>query len=192
MAGTAAPAIGATGQYTWQDFLALQDGDRRELIDGWLVECDMATEQHEYMVAYLITMLGVWALGNGGKVLASAYKVRVSDQRGVMPDVQYFRAGRKNPPQGLESGAPDLVVEVVSPTSRQLDRVTKLRYYQAIGAPEYWLVDPEDQTLHRFVLQGHPGQWQTTHALVPADGVFTPPSFAGLQVDLQRLFAVPE
>lgn len=182
------------GRYTWDDFVALPDDDKRELFDGFLVECDMATELHEYLTALFIAVLFAWAQKNGGKVLAAAYKVRVSANRGVMPDVQYFKPGRKNPPQALTTGAPDLVVEVVSPTSQRYDRVTKLRYYQQIGVPEYWLVDPEAQTLHRFVLVAGPdgSVWQTTHALSSEDGDFTPPSFGGLAIAMGTLFVMPQ
>ena len=189
-----APPQTGMGPYTWDDFVALPDDDKRELIDGYLLEADVATEMHEYVTACLIGMLWQWAQTNGGKVLAAAYKVKVTDRRGVMPDVQYYRPGRKNPAQGLTEGAPDLAVEIVSESSRRIDRVTKLRYYQQIGTPEYWLIDPEEQTLLRFVLvDSADGMlWQTTHALTVEDGQFAPPSFAGMTIDLQRLFTLPE
>ena len=47
-------------------------------------------------------------------------------------------------------GTPDLVVEILSPSSRRYDRVTKLRWYAQLGVPEYWLVDPDARTLERL------------------------------------------
>ncbi len=194
MATAAQLAAPAAGPFTWHDYLALADDDRRELFDGYLLEADVATALHEWIVAYLITVLNTWAFGNGGRALASAYKVRISDRRAVMPDVQFYRRGRSTPAQALTEGGPDLAVEVISAGSRGIDSVTKLRYYLQIGVPEYWLVDPEAQTLTCFVqVQTAAGPaWQVTHALGIGDGQFAPPTFAGLCVDLQRLFTVPD
>ena len=186
-------ATSACGPWTWDDFVALPTGDRRELLDGHLFEVEIPTDMHEFIVAELIRLLGNWAVDNGGKVLASGYKVKISTGRGVMPDVQFYRPGRKTARQGLVEGAPDLAVEVISPTSRGIDRVTKLGYYQQIGTPEYWLVDPDAQTIEVFVQEG--GRWWLRErAIWPigpeagGDATCQPASFAGLVVSLPRLF----
>jgi Uma2 family endonuclease len=80
---------------TWEDFLALGEDDPRELIDGRLVEVDVPTERHEFVVASLIAALSQWTRKHGGRELASGYKVKVSETRGVMPDVQLYRKGRR-------------------------------------------------------------------------------------------------
>jgi len=181
----------APGPYTWDDFLALGDDDTRELIDGHLLEVDVATLPHEEIVATLITFLGAWARAReprAGRVLASSYKVRISARRGVMPDVQFYRAGNDAPAgqlQGLTTGRPDLAVEVVSPSGRRYDRVVKLAWYASVGVPEYWIVDPEARTLERLVLDGE------HYAIVEAlsdEEVFRPASFDGLVVPLRELW----
>ena len=88
--------------------------------------------------------------------MVSGYKVRVSERRGVMPDLQFYRKGNDAPrgqEQGLVAGRADLVVEVISPPSRRYDRVTKLRYYAELGVPEYWIVDPDAKTVEDLVLR---------------------------------------
>ena len=134
---------------TWDDFLRLDDDDRRELLDGRLVEGGVPTLGHERAVIALGTLLTQWAWERGvGEVLASGYKVRIDDRRGVMPDVQYFRPGNlpgQADEQGLAHGRPDLAVEVISPGSRHYDAVRKRADYAAIGVPEYWLVDPVER-----------------------------------------------
>ena len=178
------------GPYTWDDFLALDDEDRRELIDGHLLEVDVPTRTHEEIVALLIYFLGAWARERkAGRVLASGYKVRISARRGVMPDVQFYRTENNPPPsehQALTRGRPDLAVEVVSPSGRRYDRVVKLAYYASIGVPEYWIVDPEAQTLERLVLGD--ASYVIADAL-SGDDVFRPASFEGLQVPLRELWA---
>jgi Uma2 family endonuclease len=84
----------AATPYTWSDFVALGEDDLRELIDGELVEVEVPTGRHEEIVALLCHFLVAWAeAGHGGRARASGYKVRVSDRRGVMPDLQFYRRG---------------------------------------------------------------------------------------------------
>ncbi len=177
------------GPHTWGDFVALDEDDTRELIDGQLLEIDVATELHEWIVMFLGRCLLDWALAHGGRVLGSAYKVRITEHRGVMPDLHYYAKGRPaNPPQGLVKGSPDLGVEVISPSSRRYDRVTKLAWYASIGMPEYWIVDSEAKTIERLVLRD--GVYAIVH--VASDGTFDPASFPGLSIPLDRLFTIPE
>jgi Uma2 family endonuclease len=124
----------------------------------------------------------------GGEVLGSGYKVRISERRGVMPDVQFFRAGNlagRQQDKGLAQGRPDLVVEIVSPSSRRYDRVTKLRWYASIGVPEYWLVDPDARTLEGLVLR------EGTSLIADSlgdDGTLCPSTFEGLAIPLAKLW----
>ena len=176
------------GPYTWEDFIALDEDDLRELIDGELVEVEVPKRRHERIVVKLAMALGSWAEERGGEALASGYKVRITKKRGVMPDAQFFRAGHLPAPEhedGLAEGHPDLVVEVVSPSSRRYDRVVKARWYAEIGVPEYWIVDPESRTVERLVLTE--GRW-TIATTAAEDEPFEPPSFPGLALDLTKLW----
>lgn len=176
---------------SWEEFAALPDTDRRELIDGELVEIELPTRLHEYVVATLIIILGGWVRQRkSGYLTASGYKVRVSDERGVMPDLQFYKAGNpgKQTPQGLVEGAPDLAVEVISESSERYDRVTKLNWYASIGCPEYWIVDPEARTLQRLVLKE--GRYMIMASLAD-DAIFAPDSFPGLEIPLVELWTIP-
>jgi Uma2 family endonuclease len=180
------------GPYTWSDFIELDEDDPRELLDGHLVEIEVPTLMHEAIVADLIVVLGSWARERkAGLVVASGYKVRIGERRGAMPDLQFFRTGNVPVDQqkGLERGHPDLAIEVISPTSRSKDSVRKLYDYAAIGAPEYWLVDPEARTLTRMVLRE--GAYSIVEA-VEGDAVFRPEGFEDLEIDLGRLWGAAE
>lgn len=173
---------------TWDDFIALDDDDRRELIDGELIEVEVPTEQHEYIVALLLYFLQTWIRPRkAGRLLASGYKVKIDAHRGLMPDIQFYAAGNTAPMQGNDIGRPDVAIEIISPGSRRYDRVVKLNSYAAIGVPEYWIIDPEPQTVERLVLTDG-GLYTTTHALA-GDAVFAPPSFDGLEIPLGELWA---
>lgn len=176
---------------TWSEFIALPDHDRRELVRGQLVGLEVPTDVHEHIVAVVIFHLMAWArAGGGGKVFASGYKVRIRNDTGFMPDVQYFQPGRVTGRQGLAKGAPDLVVEVISPSSVRFDQVEKLNAYASIGTREYWLIHPENRTLHRFVL-GASNHFVVQDAL-EGDATFRPTSFPGLEVQLSELWTLPE
>jgi Uma2 family endonuclease len=178
-------------RYSWDDFLALDDDDRRELIDGELVEVEVTNGSHEYIVALLIFFIGGWAhTGRRGHVLGSGYKVRIDDRRGVMPDVQFFRASNRAYGQyeGLAHGRPDLAVEVISPSSRRYDRVKKLGWYARIGVPEYWIVDADARTVERLVLSR--GRY-VVDGSAEGDATFAPKTLAGLAIPRAELWAFP-
>ena len=122
--------------------------------------------------------------------MSSGYKVRVSDDRGAMPDVQFYRTGNTatRTPQGLTSGAPDLAVEVISPTSVRHDRVTKLNWYARIGVPEYWIITPELRTLEQLILRD--GLYVITQTATDND-VFKPETFPGLELPLGEFWTLP-
>ena len=190
-----APEAGSTtdaGPYRWEDFLSLDDDDRRELIDGEFLETEVPNEIHEWIVTWLVTSLTIWAQPRrAGITLPSGYKVRIRDDRGVMPDVQFFRRGRGALPQrGLDRGAPDLAVEIISPSSKRFDRVVKLAWYASIGTPEYWVVDPVKRTLERYLLASAGTlDLADTHQ---GDVRFAPETFPELEIDLAQLWTIPE
>ncbi len=178
------------GPYTWDDFIALEEDDLRELIDGELVEVEVPTKAHERIAFLIAHFLETWAEPReAGMTLGSGYKIRITQKRGVMPDVQFYRAGNepRGQEQGLVEGRPDVVVEVSSPSSVRYDRVKKLAWYASLGVPEYWIVDPAARTVERLVLEG--GRYMIADALADS-GVLRPTSFEGLEIPLAKLWKV--
>lgn len=183
----------ASRRYTWDDFVALGDEDRRELVDGQLVEVEVPTKWHESLVVVLAFYLHAWARTRKMRVLSSAYKVRVRSDRGAMPDVQMLKESvyraRAND-QGLTKGRPELVVEIVSPSSRRHDRVRKVAWYSALGVPEYWIVDVDDRMVQRLVLRG--SSYLLGQQAAEAE-MFCPKSMPGLEIPLTELWnALPK
>jgi Uma2 family endonuclease len=187
-----ATAPSAPGPHTWDDFIALDDDDRRELIDGELLEVEVPTEIHEYIAALLTILIGGWARERRkGFAFVSGYKVKITERRAVMPDVQLYLHGNKTAnrtAQGLVGGHPDLAIEILTPGSARYDRVVKLVYYASIGVPEYWVVDPAARTLERLVLDGE--RYRIEEA-ASGDDVLRPRSFEGLEIPLKELWTIP-
>ncbi|WP_394833344.1 Uma2 family endonuclease [Pendulispora rubella] len=180
------------GPYTWDDFIKLDEDDLRELIDGELVEVEVPGLPHEHIVAHVVTELRVWAKQNGGRVFPSGVKVYISERRGVMPDAQYYakdHPAAQRPVERRVRRSPDLAVEVLSPSSRRIDRVVKLGYYASVGTLEYWLIDPEAQTLDRYLLKK--GHYILAASLSGAD-VFRPETLPGFELSLGEIWPTEE
>ncbi len=196
------PAPRLTPEVTWEDFQALPEDDRRELVDGELLELEVPTWLHEHIVIRLAYFLTAWGLEQGAVVIGSAYRVRISRHQGFNPDLQLYLADNphRGQAQGLEQGHPDLAVEVISPgpggceaepgettspSSRRHDRLTKVEGYARIGTPEYWIVDPEVRSIERLVLRD--GLYFLAGGAAE-DEVFRPTAFDGLEIPLAKLW----
>jgi Uma2 family endonuclease len=180
-------------EITLEAWAGLDEEDRRELVDGILVEEEMPTTVHELIVAWVIEVLRVWARSRGGLVLGSGVKLAVAPGRGRMPDAMVYLRGKRRPPvQGLVDVPPSVAIEVVTATPRdeRRDRVEKLREYAAFGIQWYWLVDPEMRTFEVLEL-GNDGRY--VHAVAVSEGVVeNVPGCEGLLVDVDGLWAEVE
>lgn len=178
----------ASSRVEWRDFIALDDDDRRELVDGVLVEVEVPNKWHEWIVGQILFHLTLWASKRDLVVLPSGYKVRINNRRGAMPDVQVLTAEayRDADPLGLSRGRPEIAVEVISPTSRGHDRVRKLGWYASIGVPEHWIVDPDARSLERCVLDD--GVY-SVREVAEGDVTFKPKGLRGLSIPLGAIWA---
>jgi Uma2 family endonuclease len=95
------------------------------------------------------------ARANNGLLLYAPLDAILADPSIVQPDIVYLTADRKErvSRRGIE-GAPTLIVEILSPSTQRIDRVTKPRLYARSRVPFLWLVDPDARTLEAFALEG--------------------------------------
>src|SRR6266542_4584479 len=130
-----------------------EDNLRRELIDGELIVTAAPALRHQRVVRRLVVALDRYAEANGGEVFPSPTDVFLSETNVVEPDVIFVRAenARKLEERFVRS-APDLVVEVSSPSTRRLELIRKRDLYERFGVPEYWYVDLEAERVevHRL------------------------------------------
>ena len=165
-----------------------EDGNRYEVIDGRLYVSPppILVHQNASSVLHFLVMQYVRQRGLG-KVFAAPVGVVLDDENGLQPDLVYVsreRAGILSE-RGIE-GAPDLVVEILSPSTRGRDRGIKMRRYAAAGVPHYWIVDPRTRTLEAYQLteQGY----ELIGAYGPGD-IFRPALFPGLEIPIDDLWA---
>jgi Uma2 family endonuclease len=141
--------------WTYDDYVLLpEDGNRYEVIDGDLHVTPAPTTTHQSVSKRILfeLMLQIEQRGHG-VVFDAPTDVILSPTQTVQPDLLVVRAPRRGivTERGIE-GAPDLIVEILSPRTAQTDRVIKRKLYASVGVPEYWLVDPSSHTAEVLVL----------------------------------------
>lgn len=150
------PTTPAQGEWTYADYLALpDDGTRYEIIEGVLYVVNAPSSDHQTAVTEVSAELRNFVKRQQlGRVLIAPFEVHLSSRnRPVQPDVLFIRAERW-PDESISyyEGSPDLVVEVISPSSVRMDRVVKFTAYEATGVPEYWIINPHTRTIEVFTL----------------------------------------
>jgi Uma2 family endonuclease len=160
-----------------------------ELVDGVLVEEEMPSALHETIVAWLLVLLTPYFRARGGFVFASGLKLAIRPRRGRLADVVCFGPGKKPEARGLVRTAPDVVIEVVSPSpaDERRDRIEKPDDYATLGVRYYWLVDPELRSFEVWELGGDGRYVRARSAL--SGRVLDVPGCDGLTVDLDALWA---
>ena len=160
-----------------------EDGRRYEIYDGEVFVVPAPVPLHQRAVRRLLRILDDYAASDGGEVLASPIDIVFSEYNVVEPDLVYFSATRRHlvPDRLPIRSSPDLVVEVLSPSTAATDRGRKLQTFARFGIPEYWIVDPEAPALEVLVLVG--GQYQL-HAKVAAGENVTSATLPALRFQL--------
>jgi Uma2 family endonuclease len=146
------------GQWTYEDWLRLpDDGWQYEVIKGVLYMVPTPTTTHQRVCFNLALGLGTFVRERRlGEVFTAPVDVYLPDQETpVQPDLLFIAAGRREiiRERGIE-GAPDLVIEVLSPRTWWRDRRVKLPLYEETGVPECWLVDPQSRSVEVYHREG--------------------------------------
>ncbi|MBI4768922.1 MAG: Uma2 family endonuclease [Chloroflexi bacterium] len=146
----------ARGEWTYEDYLRLPDDGRRyEIIEGVLYVTNAPSYDHQFTVGELQSELRAFVKARGlGVVLTAPFEVHLPGiARPVQPDVLFIAAERQpHPGASFYEGAPDLIVEVLSPGSLRLDQAVKLSAYERAGVREYWLADPKTRSITTYTL----------------------------------------
>lgn len=134
--------------YTIEDIYALPDGKRAELLDGKLYDISPPSWSHQRLSRKLHQSIANYIDSHNGKceALAAPFAVFLNDDdiNYVEPDISVICDHSKLDDKGCH-GAPDWIIEIVSPSSKSRDYMTKLFKYRMAGVREYWIVDPQKQ-----------------------------------------------
>jgi Uma2 family endonuclease len=172
-------------KYNWDDYLTLPEGERHELINGRLYSMSPGPSiKHQELSMRLSARLFDQARESGCRLFAAPTDLKLSEQDVVQPDLMVVcQPGQIQ--MGHVEGAPTLIVEILSPSTQAQDRVRKLHLYAKSGVKEYWLIQPECETVE--VLHLREGSYAVATSCTKEDE-FRSPSFPSWQLDLTELF----
>ena len=173
---------------TYEDYCALpDDGKRYEIIEGELYVTPSPGRAHQQFAANLLVALKPFVAARGlGEVFIAPFDVILEETSVVVPDLLFVSRERSGivTDRGVR-GAPDLIVEILSPGTGRRDRVEKAKLYARHGVRHYWLADPEIRVLEVYEL----GEGQYRRAASLADGdTFSPPLLPGFTIPLSSLW----
>jgi Uma2 family endonuclease len=176
------------GAWSYEDILRFPDDGRRyEIIEGDLYEMPSPTSVHAATIINLIALLLPIVARLRGRVFTAPLDVFIPGGDPVQPDVLVVLpdGNARVELRGIE-GPPELVIEVVSPSNRGRDLLTKRSLYARAGVREYWLVDPDARTLEILTLDR-----DAFHLAAAASGDETPvsPLLGSLPARVNDLFA---
>ena len=149
-------------RYTFADCLIWEENERIEIINGEAVMMAPPSRTHQEISGALFAQLYNFLEGKKCRVYAAPFVVRLFERDGeapedvdtmVEPDLSVVCDSDKLDNHGCK-GAPDLVVEILSPSTRRHDRLVKLDLYQRAGVREYWIVDPENKAVQVSLQDG--------------------------------------
>ena len=175
---------------TYADYANLPEepGFGYEVIDGVLWRDPSPPLHHQRVSRRLQRILEDYLnkADPNGEVFNAPLDLNLAMYTVVQPDLLYLPGSRPARHDPLDT-VPELVVEVISPSTGRKDRVLKLNHYQAAGIPHYWIVDPEDSFIEAYELRDE----HYLSIVRSGEGDFSHPSFPGLTFDLDALFSKP-
>ncbi len=175
------------GPYRRADHAALPDEPRCELIYGHFYLSPSPVPLHQYLAIRLSLVLDSVAEETGGLALAAPMDVQLAPHSIVQPDLLYVSPGRCDIVQDSINGAPDLVVEILSPSTASRDQVHKLNLYAEAGVAEYWIVDPAGRHILFLVSDN------AAFTVRPPDsGRWRSPAVPGLELDIDAFWSAVE
>ena len=179
---------------TYDDFLLFpDDGQRHELIDGEHYVTPSPNQIHQVIVGNLyFAIRGCLEAHPIGQVFLAPFDVVFSNFDVVEPDLLYITAERRRAILTTQNvqGAPDLVIEVGSPGTRQRDETIKRRLYEGSGVTEYWVVDPDLEVV-RIYRREADGFGRPQELAREAGDALTSPLFPQLKMSLEAIFQIP-
>jgi Uma2 family endonuclease len=179
--------------YTYADFLEWNEDERCELLDGEIVMMAPPARVHQDISRNLFLQISDYLKGKPCKAYYAPFSVRLnpaadlSDDTVFEPDIVVVCDPSKLDKRGC-NGAPDLIIEIISPSTARYDRLVKFHRYQKAGVREYWIVDPETKSVQVCLLDPdkNPGSY-LVYMYSDTDTVSVQ-VLAGCKIDLNGVF----
>jgi Uma2 family endonuclease len=173
-------------RWTYEEYYRLGDDQRHEIIDGNLLMAPAPDTWHQSWIGDLYALLRAHVLRNKlGRVFMSPLDVVLDAENIVQPDIVFVTSANLSIIQRPAIfGVPDLLVELVSPSSVRRDRYDKRDLYARFGVKEYWIGDPANKALEILTLKN--GHYEL-HCCAEEKGKLTSLVLPGLEFDLSEI-----
>jgi Uma2 family endonuclease len=180
-------------KYTYADYLTWTDEESWELIDGTAHNMSPApSPKHQSVLGELITEFTVYLRGKTCRAFAAPFDVRLFSEgksddevdHVVQPDLSVVCDSNKIDNKGCK-GSPDLVIEVLSPSTSKMDKWIKFKLYERAKVREYWIVDPFTETIEVYLLQS---EQFVRYGVFSKDDRVKINIFEDLEIDLNTVF----
>lgn len=149
--------------YTIDDIYALPDGERAELIDGNIYYMAPPSTKHQRITGKLFNIISNHISSKGGEcepfITPFSVFLNENDKTYVEPDISVICDKNKLTDKGCK-GAPDWIIEIVSPSSKRMDYMTKLFKYRSASVREYWIVDPDKNRIMVYYFEIEEGSME--------------------------------
>ena len=177
--------------YTYRDYVTWDDKNRYELIDGVVYMMSSPSRLHQKILTELLRQLSNFLVGKSCEVYPAPFDVRLhgngdKETTVVQPDIVVVCETTKLDDKGC-NGAPDMVIEILSPSNAKHDTIRKFSKYLEAGVKEYWVVDPERQTVFVHILEN--GKYVVNGYEEPA--VIDVTVLEGCQLNLNVVYNLP-
>ena len=175
------------GEWTERDYFSLPETNRiMELSEGRIVMPPHPTYSHQLALLNLYKRIDEFVARHGlGRVLVAPLPVRLWPGKIREPDIFFIAEEHLDRIEEKACGVPDLVIEVLSPGTEQVDRGEKYLEYARAGVGEYWIVDPEGQSIEVYVLRG--GAYELQGKYKPGDRARSG-LLSGFEVNVEEIF----
>ncbi|NPV79697.1 MAG: Uma2 family endonuclease [Firmicutes bacterium] len=173
---------------TYEDYCRMPSGERYELVEGDLRKMTPAPSVfHQKVSGRIEKALWRWVEDRDlGEVYHAPIDVVLSEHNVFQPDVLYISRERLGIiKEAYIGGAPDLVVEILSPSTAELDRVTKRQIYSRYGVREFWIVDPDGRSIE---VAAHNGRELATVQVYPLGTILESPLLNGFRLKIDEVF----
>jgi Uma2 family endonuclease len=162
-------------KYSVAEFLALDTFEENfiyELLDGQIVQRSSPHYQHQSVLFKLAKAIDIFiADKNNGIIFMAPIDVYLDEENYVVPDLIYLSEENKNKlsPEGYIKGSPDIIAEVLSPSTAKHDKGDKMKIYKKHRVAEYWLIDPKARSVEIYVFRQNDydlDEWQSETGIV--------------------------
>jgi Uma2 family endonuclease len=192
--GLVRPSASPAVKLTYEDFVNFpDDGNRHEIIDGAHYVTPSPGAKHQTVSLNLCGFLWTYLRQNPiGRLFDAPFDVLLSTFDIVEPDLLYISRERLEILTAKNvRGAPDLVMEILSPSTRRTDEITKRQRYELFGVQEYWVVDPELDAIKVYRRGGRGKFAKPMELTCEHDDTISTPLLPGWSVPLTEIFASP-